>query len=509
MVKSLVGCSLNRSILYVEAASCNNINMAPKGEQTLANLNKKNIAHIGNVIYNIDPPLVVAQHIHKDDLLKQVREAMSLVQNCPSCGGNVCDPDSHKFQEDQYTPPADPTNFTAAMASLLSQTGYSPAFTSNGQNFLEGESVNFEELPDTEETRNAIILAATRQVSQQNVNGGNLTSSGSQSVTTTSQQVPATAVGNPAASSGAGLEKILADFVSMQKSQHEVMLQMLKNQGPAVADPAVPTAGKVVVATLPNPENAAYVGMSLPTMYTVKGDPKNLDMSKVKNKIKTGEIHSGTHEAIHYEPWPSHCINKMLCPNPPPNAKLNPIQYFSGSLNKILATVDPSQRGSVTENQLKFLASIANHSLIHRWEDILELSAGLYRLLEQKQITWDDPAALQTWWDRALDNMKSKTAANNSQQHGGNQPGGGMRYGDKVVDKNKQGLVAGLPVVWMQQNSFCIKFQTGSCTESGPHTTPKGNKMLKHACAGCSKIGKPDDTSHGAKECPNKTQFFQ
>ena len=51
-----------------------------------------------------------------------------------------------------------------------------------------------------------------------------------------------------------------------------------------------PTAGKVVVATLQNPENAAYVGMSLGTMYTVDGDIRSLDMSKVKNKIKTGEF---------------------------------------------------------------------------------------------------------------------------------------------------------------------------------------------------------------------------
>ena len=47
-----------------------------------------------------------------------------------------------------------------------------------------------------------------------------------------------------------------------------------------------PTSGKVVVATLPNPQNAEYVGMALPTMYTVEGDIRTLDMSKVKNKFK-------------------------------------------------------------------------------------------------------------------------------------------------------------------------------------------------------------------------------
>ena len=192
----------------------------------------------------------------------------------------------------------------------------------------------------------------------------------------------------------------------------------------------------------------------------------------------------------------------MFCPEPPINAKLTPIQYFSGSLNKILAEYDKSQRSPVTENQLKFLANIANTALVHRWEDILELSAGLYRMLERKQITWDQTAALQTWWDRSLANLKAKTSTH---QYGGSgKPDGGSK-----PDKTTQKLVAGLPVSWMQENSICIKFQTGKCTEPGPHTTPKGSKMLKHACAGCMKIGKPENSTHGASECPNKQQFFQ
>ena len=128
------------------------------------------------------------------------------------------------------------------------------------------------------------------------------------------------------------------------------------------------------MATLPNPQNAEYVGMALPTMYTVEGDIRTLDMSKVKNKFKTGEFSSGEQNAIHYEPWPSHCINKMFLPNPPINSKLNPIQYFSGSLNKICSSISPDQRGSVTENQLLFLSNIASQALIYKWEDVIARS---------------------------------------------------------------------------------------------------------------------------------------
>ena len=127
-------------------------------------------------------------------------------------------------------------------------------------------------------------------------------------------------------------------------------------------------------------------------------------------------------------------------------------------------------------------------------------------LLEQKQLTWDNTAALQLWWDRALDNLKSKTAA---AQHKYQQPVGGGNNNGNYGDKPKKTHLAGVSITWMQENAVCMKFQTGTCTESGPHTTARGNTTLKHVCAGCMKLGKPDDPSHCAKSCPNKAQFFQ
>ena len=120
-----------------------------------------------------------------------------------------------------------------------------------------------------------------------------------------------------------GLEKVFSDFLALQKSRDDMMLELIKKQVPANST-TDPPAGKVVIAELPNLDNANYLGMTLPTMYTFQGDPKTCDMSKIKSKIKSGEFHSGTHEIIHYEPWPSHCLNKMFCPDPPINAKLTP-----------------------------------------------------------------------------------------------------------------------------------------------------------------------------------------
>ena len=147
--------------------------MALHGDKTLAQLQKKHICHIGNTIYNISPPLTPENNVLRDTYLKSVREKMVLVQECPSCGNGLCDPDSHKFQESEYQLPNESQNFTAAMASLLTQSGVSPAFTSGGTNFLtSGESTDFEALPDTDQTRRDILAVANRFVNGQDVNNG-------------------------------------------------------------------------------------------------------------------------------------------------------------------------------------------------------------------------------------------------------------------------------------------------------------------------------------------------
>ena len=134
----------------------------------------------------------------------------------------------------------------------------------------------------------------------------------------------------------------------------------------------------------------------------------------------------------------------------------------------------------------------------------MELSASLYRLLEQKNISWEDGPALQRWWTRALDGMKSKAAARGAGNRAAPQSGQ-PRKDDPSKPKTN---VAGLPIVWMRDNKICIKFQTGACQETGDHTTTSGI-TLKHLCGGCRKLNKPDDTSHCAKTCPFKSQFFQ
>ena len=149
---------------------------------------------------------------------------MVLVQECPSCGNGLCDPDSHKFQESEYQLPNESQNFTAAMASLLTQSGVSPAFMSGGTNFLtRGESTDFEALPDTDQTRRDILAVANRFVNGQDVNNGPAADIGRQtdgnpqnevSPGSLNQQQQPTAQPNSNASSS-GLEKVFSVFLTL------------------------------------------------------------------------------------------------------------------------------------------------------------------------------------------------------------------------------------------------------------------------------------------------------
>ena len=222
---------------------------------------------------------------------------MAELQQCSSCGGGNCDPDTHEFTEVQYTPPAEPNNLTAALASLLDLNGGAPAFSATGTNFLTGgDTRDFDQLPDTAETRRSILLAAAAQYSDTGSNvttaatpGFNTTlttAAGTATTTTTTTQSQPTNTTAPSS-----LEQVFGKFIDYQRSRDErqeardqQMMELLQQQAaprpPPPAEPPTPTAGKVVVTTLRNPENAAYVGMTLPTMYTVEGDPKNLQLAK-------------------------------------------------------------------------------------------------------------------------------------------------------------------------------------------------------------------------------------
>ena len=75
--------------------------------------------------------------------------------------------------------------------------------------------------------------------------------------------------------------------------------------------------------------------------------------------------------------------------------------------------------------------------------------------------------------------------------------------------KNGKETIEGLDIIWMRDNQFCIKFQTGNCSFPTDHDTIATKVTLKHACAGCEFLNKPLDNTHSAKNCPSHSQFFR
>ena len=467
------------------------------------------------------------------ELLNVVRDAMLQNQDCSACKG-PCQPDSHIFEQQQYETPSATVEFSQTLASLLATGQDSQQLGQLGEGFLRGGNpTDFDTPANTDAARRRLLDAAaarlglpptqTSQVVQEPVAGGSNVQPGQQQQESLvpggqqqRQEVPVPAGQQQQAGQQQG--ELLA-ILKRQQEQHEMLLRILQTQAMSstsavesgqsstTAGLTTGTQGRVGIAPVVNPRNASYLGANPPPLLHVEGDIQSLDMSKVKNKLRSGKNWTGETTVYKQVGWPQQFLNRLYV-SPVAHDKLSPEMYFSGSLNKILADLDPALAGSRAENQLLFLANLATQSLISPWSDVLMLSSSFYESMEQNVISWDSWPAIQRWWDRSLDSLKCKTAADKAnppkKPRLDNQSG---QPASQPPGQQKTHL-AGLSISWMGSNQICIKFQTGNCDKTGDHKTVHGNDTLKHICGGCLKLGKPDDSSHSAKLCPFKDQFF-
>ena len=223
---------------------------------------------------------------------------MLLQQDCVTCQAQ-CDPAQHLFTEVQYTPsPDNSPSLVQSLNQLLIDHGVQPVNVgSSGSNFLTGGApADHAAVPDTAQVREEILRAVASGLDQSSMLSN---SSIQQGVPTTAQPTstapsnttnttPTTGQTNTTPSGGSNLENIMAQFLQAQlardarqeRRDQEITNLLSQAQSSSTDRPQTqslpPTAGKVVVATLPNPQNAEYVGMALPTMYTVEGDVRTL-----------------------------------------------------------------------------------------------------------------------------------------------------------------------------------------------------------------------------------------
>lgn len=500
--------------------------MTLKGPQLVTALNKKHLVHLGNSIYSIEPPLAMTSLLA--DLTTAVKEAMTMVQDCPTCEGS-CDPTKHLFREDEYSGSVSSPPFSRTLADLLGQRQTDNPIGASGSSFLSGGlPESFDEPADNEESRRDLLAIVAGRLGLPPTNGDQQRP-GIPPPGEVQQQLPSGTPQPPAGAGGAAggntntdasniaLVNILQSFQAHQESmarQNEALVQLLANRpGPSGQQPDTgtdPTAvpGRMALARVPNKVNAAYLGVQVPPLLYVDGDLESIDMSKIRNKLKSGE--NETRENVVYKKvgWPQQYLHPLYVVNAPVHSKLSPLQYLSGTVNKLLAELDTNLAGTVIENQLKFVANLANQAHVTDWEDILAISATFYKALERGAISWDDWGSIQVWWERSLDALKARSAARPAGQPNKKPRLDNVLEDDKQAPRQQKTSLMGLDIAWMRTNMLCMRFQTGNCKEVASHKTLHGDATLLHVCGICFKLGKPEDSSHCAKTCPHKSQVF-
>ena len=221
----------------------------------------------------------------------------------------------------------------------------------------------------------------------------------------------------------------------------------------------------------------------------------------MKRKLQSGEDSQGHLGVVKEVRWVQMCLNRGLCPQGiPKHSMLTPNQYFSGMSNLILIEADSENPNPlIILNQTRHMSSL---SLSMEWADCLELDATLFKNMEQAQLTWLDWPAIENLHKNTRDFLLTR-AATSSKKFKADQNNQIQR--PPQVLKNR---VASILISFMKDNCFCIKFQGGTCTQTGDHSINVKEITVKHSCAGCFWLKLPADSSHGAHACPNKNIFF-
>ena len=279
---------------------------------------------------------------------------------------------------------------------------------------------------------------------------------------------------------------------------------------PAILDIINPTRGKFGVANRVNPEADREIGATLPNQYGLFGDLSNVDVSSIKNKIKSGENGDDDNDILFKEIWVNQFLNRQMLGNVK-HCELDIGKFALGFVTKIYCDMPHSVRGTPYFNMTKILMLLLRLAVTGvAWQDVLDIDRSLFKALERRQVSWESWSDLEIWWKQALDTLEFKklggaTAAPAPAKRAGSELGGAPPA------KVQKGATCGIPNSWLKEQNLCIKFNVGRCSTNAPHPSPTDETVsLRHLCAGCLRLQKGSDSGHGANKCPNKPRggFF-
>ena len=439
----------------------------------------------------------------KDAIVCQLKQAMELDQDCSVCLGQ-CDSESHYFN---------PTAFNVSAPS-------NPGFAAELAEFLSSRNINV----DSPSGNGATQFVQSDAAASASASIQQLLDAAHKQVQAADQagDVPDTPIIQPESPTN-----LLFNLLSKQQSQHDSQTKLMEtmmnfmtkvtsdsSRPPREVDltnSTEPTRGKIAVSRSINKEHAQFAGISLQPLCAVEGDLETLDLSKMKTKLKSGEHSSGSLDVLKEVYWPHHCVPKALLGGvTPPYSKLSPNQFYCGLINCILIEIPPEFQNTPHVHMLKFTSLILKMNLTTTWTDVLAHCAEFFRNLEQAQLEWKNWDEIKEWHKSALDGLHAKNFASNQtafRDRSATMPN--ISNHQTNQNTNQFDKMFGLEVAWLKSNQICIKFQSGVCTFKTEHNTIKENITLRHICAGCEFLKAPADSSHGAKTCPKKSQFFR
>ena len=438
--------------------------MTVTGPQKLNGLHKQHLVYLGNTMFNADPPLDMSKH-NKQQLYDIVANAMMELQECTICPDGNCSPDTHVFQEAQYNPPSSTPAFGDAMTQL-NNTPQQDIDLANARPFLGGQQTEHDAPIDPEDVRDQIVGQAGATLPNNSTNQGIPLLSfrpptdpnppmGGTPLTRNAQQIS----GNPHPTS----EPAVLELLKQQQETNNRLVRLLEqNMRPAPTQSntvtTAPTSSRISVVALQNPENAQFMGLNVPPMLSIMDDVSNVDMSKIKGKMKSGADWTGETVCLHMTAWPQQCLNPLFINPPPRFDNLTPTQYFTGSVGKFLSEMDPNLKNSQIENQMKFLGLLGHQAMVMQWSDILALSKLFYRTIEAGSMDWSDWSRIEAWWQRSLDAFKARSASGLSTSSI-TKRATTTTTDSEPQTKTQRTTLYGLKIDWMRNSYICIRFQ--------------------------------------------------
>jgi hypothetical protein len=223
-----------------------------------------------------------------------------------------------------------------------------------------------------------------------------------------------------------------------------------------------------------------------------------------RRKVISGQHSTSVDEVRAQVYWPHMLLDSVIQPTRPEYDALSPVQFAAGFSALILMYMPVELNNSPWINMLRHYNRLMSFAMASEWSAVLAFNAQFLHACENQQVSFRNWAAVKGWHDRHLDSVRLHHA--NSRKIPKNPKGDGSsnnNAADEFGDKRKKGPNF-VPEAFLRSKHLCLKFQRGTCDETGNHQF--GKVELVHACGLCLHKDRGLFSDHGMKSCPKRAK---